>query len=377
MGAERRVFMQTYSVTTLTVSLDAIENNFRIARSFCAPEVRQIAVVKDDAYGHNAVAVSRRLLGAGAWGLAVACADEGIELREAGVAAPILVLGGAMDACIAEAETAYDLAQAVGDAQTLQLMENAARRAGKRALAHMKLDTGMSRIGARTDAEIDALLDKWRHCPRVEMQGIFSHLANADGDIEFTARQRERFIAACGRALSSGFRPIRHLSASTGVALGRDYHFDAVRPGVVLYGASVNGLFPGVVPAQTLKTRPVRFEWIEAGEPVGYGCAWRAKRRTRIMTLPVGYGDGYPRALGGRADVLIGGKRAPLVGRVCMDQMMADATDIPEEALGGEAVLLGAQGDERITPDELAALSGTIPYEIMLGFGKRFVREVK
>ena len=377
MGAERRVFMQTYSVTTLTVSLDAIENNFRIARSFCAPEVRQIAVVKDDAYGHNAVAVSRRLLRAGAWGLAVACADEGIELREAGVAAPILVLGGAMDARIAEAETAYDLAQAVGDAQTLQLMENAARRAGKRALAHMKLDTGMSRIGARTDAEIDVLLDKWRHCPRVEMQGIFSHLANADGDIEFTARQRERFIAACDRAAKAGFRPIRHLSASTGVALGRDYHFDAVRPGVVLYGASVNGLFPGVMPAQTLKTRPVRIEWIEAGEPVGYGCAWRAKRRTRIATLPVGYGDGYPRALGGRADVLIGGKRAPLVGRVCMDQMMADATDIPEADLGGEAVLLGAQGDERITPDELAALSGTIPYEIMLGFGNRFVREVK
>ena len=377
MGAERRVFMQTYSVTTLTVSLDAIENNFRIARSFCAPEVRQIAVVKDDAYGHNAAAVSKRLLGAGAWGLAVACADEGIELRDAGIAAPILVLGGAMNERIAEAELAYDLAQAVGDAETLRLLENAARRAGKRALGHMKIDTGMSRIGARTDAEIDALLEMWRQCPAVEMQGLFSHLANADGDIEFTARQRTRFIAACERAAKAGFRPIRHLSASTGVALGSDYHFDAVRQGVVLYGAAVSGLFPGVMPAQTLTTRPVRFEWIEAGEPVGYGCTWRAKRRTRLMTLPVGYGDGYPRALGGKADVLIGGRRAPLVGRVCMDQMMADATDIPEDALGGEAVLLGAQGDERITPDELAALAGTIPYEIMLGFGKRFVREVK
>ena len=369
--------MQTYSVTTLTVSLDAIEKNFRIARSYCAPEVRQIAVVKDDAYGHNAVAVSKRLLGAGAWGLAVACADEGIELREAGIAAPILVLGGAMNERIAGAEVAYDLAQAVGDAESLQLMANAARRAGKRALGHMKIDTGMSRIGARTDAEIDALLDKWRRCPGVEKQGLFSHLANADGDIEFTARQRARFIAACDRARQAGFRPIRHLSASTGIALGSDYHFDAVRQGIVLYGAAVNGLFPGIAPAQTLTTRPVRFEWIEAGEPVGYGCTWRAKRRTRLMTLPVGYGDGYPRALGGKADVLIGGKRAPLVGRVCMDQMMADVTDIPEEELGGDAVLLGAQGDERITPDELAALAGTIPYEIMLGFGNRFVREVK
>lgn len=369
--------MQTYSVTTLTVSLDIIEQNFRIAASHCAPNVKQIAVVKDDAYGHNAVAVSRRLISAGAWGLAVACADEGIELREAGITAPILVLGGALNERIAMAGVEYDLAQAIGDERALHLMDDAARKAGKCALGHMKIDTGMSRIGTRTDAEVNALLEAWQQCPSVTMQGLFSHLANADVDPVFTSHQRSRFMAACDKAQSAGFMPIRHLSASTGIALGSDYHFDAVRQGIVLYGAAVNNLFPGIRPAQTLTTCPVRFEWIDAGEPVGYGCTWRAGRRTRIMTLPVGYGDGYPRNLSGKADVLIGGHRVPLVGRVCMDQMMADVTDIPEQDLEGDVVLMGTQGEECITPDELAALSGTIPYEIMLGFGNRFVREVK
>ena len=369
--------MQTYSVTTLTVSLDTIENNYRIAASHCAPNVKQIAVVKDDAYGHNAIAVSKRLLSAGAWGLAVACADEGIELREAGITAPILVLGGALNEHIAEAEVEYGLAQAIGDERALHLMDDASHKVGRRALGHMKVDTGMSRIGARTDEEIASLLEAWQHCPSVIMHGLFSHLANADVDPAFTSHQRSRFMSACDMAEGAGFHPIRHLSASTGIALGGDYHFDAVRQGIVLYGAAVNNLFPGIRPAQTLTTVPVRFEWIDEGEPVGYGCTWRAGRRTLIMTLPVGYGDGYPRALSGKADVLIGGKRAPLVGRVCMDQMMADVTDIPEKDLQGDVVLMGTQGDECITPDELAALSGTIPYEIMLGFGNRFVREVK
>lgn len=368
--------MQAYGVSRLTVCLDAIEHNYRQAMRRCAPDIRALAVVKDDAYGHNAVAVSKRLLAAGAWGLAVACVEEGIELRDAGIKAPILVLGGAINQEIAEAEVRYDLSQAAGDQHALSCLEQAARRLNRPAKAHMKIDTGMSRIGARTQAEIETLLAQWKNTPGVVMEGLFSHLAHADGDPAFTALQRQRFIEASDQVHAAGFRPIRHLSASTGIALGEAYHFDAVRPGVVLYGASVGALFEGLRPAQTLATQPVRFEWIDAGEPVGYGCTWRAERRTRVMTLPLGYGDGYPRALSGKSDVLVEGRRAPLIGRVCMDQMMADVTDIPEAGPQSEVVLMGAQGCERITPDELAELAGTISYEIMLGFGKRIVRGV-
>lgn len=368
--------MQEYGLCRLSVSLDAIEHNFRLAMKNCAIGVRAIAVVKDDAYGHGAAAVSRRLMAAGAWGLAVACVNEGIELREAGLEAPIVVLGGAMNDEIAEAAVRYRLSQAVGDEYALSCLSAAARRQNGCALAHMKIDTGMSRIGARGAAQIDALLAAWQQTPNVEMQGLFSHLANADGDRAFTALQRTRFEDARTRVQAAGFRPLCHLSASTGIVLGNDYHFDAVRPGIVLYGASVGNLFAGIHPAQQLTTRPVRIEWIEAGEPVGYGCIWRAERRTRVMTLPIGYGDGYPRLLSGRADVLIEGQRAPLIGRICMDQMMVDVTDVPAAGLQSEVVLMGRQGHEVIAPDELADLAETIPYEIMLGFGRRIVRGV-
>lgn len=368
--------MQEYGLCRLSVSLDAIEHNLRLAMKRCAPGVRAIAVVKDDAYGHGAAAVSRRLIHAGAWGLAVACVDEGIELREVGLTAPIIVLGGAMNDSIAEAAVRYRLSQAVGDVHALSCLSQAARRQNIRALAHMKIDTGMSRIGARGVHEIDALLDAWTGTPSVEMQGLFSHLANADGDPDFTSLQRTRFEEGRRQVHAAGFRPMCHLSASTGIALGEAYHFDAVRPGIVLYGASVGGLFEGIYPAQQLSTRPVRLEWIEVGEPVGYGCTWRAERRTRVMTLPIGYGDGYPRLLSGRADVLIEGIRAPLIGRICMDQMMADVTDVPAASLHSEVVLMGRQGNEVIAPDELADLAETIPYEIMLGFGRRIVRGV-
>ena len=350
-----------------------IEENFRIVQNMCGADVKQIAVVKADAYGHGAVAVSKRLLNAGAWALAVATIDEAVELRDAGVTVPILILGGSTDAGLREA-VARGVSQAVYDKRALRVMQEEAARLNRPALAHLKIDTGMSRIGVRGGDALRDLLDVWAGCPAVRMEGLFTHFAQADTDPEFTALQKARFDEAIEIVRRAGHSPVRHASASTGIALGPDYWYDAVRPGIVLYGAEVTAQFPGIRPAQTLSTRPVRVEWIDEGDTVGYGCTFRANRRTRVMTLPIGYGDGYPRILSGRACALVCGRRAPLIGRVCMDQLMVDVTDIPEASMDCEAVLLGEQGNERITPDELAALAETIPYEIMLGFSGRVTK---
>ena len=367
--------MSAFRPTVLTVSLGTIESNFRVVRAFCAPGVKQIAVVKADAYGHGMAPVARRLLQAGAWGVAVATVDEAVALREAGVTKPVLILGGSTDEGLREA-VRLGAGQAVYDGRALGVMQAEAARLGVKAKAHFKIDTGMSRIGARGKDEIAHLLDAWRACPGVEMEGLFTHFALADADPDFTALQKARFDEAAAMAWKAGFRPLRHAAASTGIALGEAYWYDAARPGIVLYGAEVNASFPGIRPAQTLATRPVRVAWIEEGDTVGYGRTFRAARRTRVMTLPIGYGDGYPRILGNRADALVCGRRAPVIGRVCMDQIMVDVTDIPQADSNSEAVLLGAQGGERITPDELACLADTIPYEIMLGFGARVTKRV-
>ena len=365
--------MSAFRPTVLSISLGTIEANFRRVKALCGDGVRQIAVVKADAYGHGMVSVARRLLNAGAWGAAVATVDEAVTLRDAGIAAPVLILGGSSEAGLREAAR-VDASQTVFDLHALQILSSEAARLGRPVRAHFKIDTGMSRIGVRGREEIAGLLEAWQACPGVMMEGIFTHFALADADPAFTALQKARFDEAVSLARKAGFQPLRHAAASTGIALGPDYWYDAVRPGIVLYGAEVNASFPGILPAQTLSTRPVRVAWIEEGDTVGYGRTFRAERPTRVMTLPVGYGDGYPRILGGRANALVCGRRAPLIGRVCMDQLMIDVTDIPEADMNSEAVLLGAQGSQRITPDELARLADTIPYEIMLGFGARVTK---
>ena len=240
------------------------------------------------------------------------------------------------------------------------------------ARAHLKVDTGMARIGTRGEAELDNLLSRWRDCPHVEMEGMFTHFAVADTQEDFTRAQDAAFQRAVARVHSAGFAPIVHDAATTGIRYP-DLCHDAVRPGIGLYGYCMREV-PGLQMAQRLTAKPVRIAWIEAGETVGYGRTFTAPRRTRIMTVPIGYGDGYPRILGNRADLLVCGRRAPIVGRVCMDMLMADVTDVPEVTMDSEIVLLGAQGGECIDADELAQTCDTIPYEIMLGFSPRVRR---
>ena len=353
----------------MRVSIGAIAANARAIRAAIPGRVRMMCVVKANAYGHDAARTARRLVGAGADAFAVAIVEEAEALRREGIDRMILILGGAGGESLRQA-VRCGASQAVYTPAMLDILQDEAARRGVRAKAHLKLDTGMSRVGVRGEDDLAAMLACWRRCPDVEMEGIFTHFCAADSDAEFTALQNRRFAGALARVREAGFSPIAHAAASSAM-LDPALQYDMVRPGIALYGTGVPQLAPRLTPAQTLVTRPIRIQRIEAGDTVGYGRTFTAKRESLIMTLPIGYGDGYPRVLGNRAPVLVLGRRAPVVGRVCMDMIMADITDIPGVTLEDEVVLLGAQGGERITADELAGLAGTIPYEIMLGFGPR------
>ena len=360
--------------TIMRISTEAIAANARAIRARIPDRVRMMCVVKADAYGHDSVRTARKLLAAGADAFAVAIVEEAERLRDGGIDGMILVLGGAEEDSLRRAVRA-GVSQAVYTPRTLEILQDEAARCGKRALAHLKIDTGMSRVGVRGEDDLEAMIAWWRHCPDVDMEGIFTHFSVADTDPEFTSLQNERFSGALAAVRRAGFSPIAHAAASSAM-LDPALQYDMVRPGIVLYGSGVPALADELTWAQTLLTRPVRLQWISAGDTVGYGRTFTAGRDTLVMTLPIGYGDGYPRVLSNRASVLVRGKRAPLIGRVCMDMVMADVTDVPGVDLEDEVVLLGAQGDERITPDELADLAGTIPYEIMLGFAPRVPVEV-
>ena len=355
--------------TIMKVSLGAIAANAKAIRRRIPARVRMMCVVKADAYGHDAARVARRLASAGADAFAVAIVEEAEALRRAGVEDMILILGGANEESLRQAVRA-GASQAVYAPWMLRVLQDEAARCGRRARAHLKIDTGMSRVGVRGEADLEALLACWRDCPDVDMEGMFTHFCVADSDPDFTALQKARFDAALERVRRAGFAPIAHAAASNAM-LDPALQYDMVRPGIALYGSCVPQMAGELTGAQTLSTRPIRLQWIAAGDTVGYGRTFTARRDTLVMTLPIGYGDGYPRILSNRAPVLVKGRRAPLIGRVCMDMAMADVTDVPGVTLEDEVVLLGAQGSERITADELAELAQTIPYEIMLGFSAR------
>ncbi len=365
--------MAQYRPTQLLISKSTLGGNLNVLLRHLRARARMMAVVKADAYGHGAVTESKLALGAGVDCLGVALVEEGITLRENGIRAPILMLGAPTVAGVRAAVERH-ISLAVYDEGTLAAMQRTAEKLDTVAHAHLKIDTGMARVGLRGEAALEKMLLHFKDCPRVKLEGIFTHFAAADSDLEFTRRQNTLFKQAVVRVRADGYRPIAHAAASTALLGDETLWHDMVRAGVALYGAEVRHLCPELTPAQKLVTRPVRIERISEGEPVGYGCTWHAARETLVATLPIGYGDGYPRLLSGKASVLVRGRRAPLIGRVCMDMVMIDVTDIPGVSLDDDVVLLGEQQDERITPDELAALTGTIAYEIMLGFGNRVPR---
>lgn len=359
--------------TRATVNLDHLRHNLAVIRRL-APSCGVAPVVKADAYGHGSVAVSRALSAAGAQMLSVVLVEEGIELRQAGIDMPILVLGSAYDGGY-EAMIEHNLTPAIGRVDQLQALAKAAGD-GKASL-HLKIDTGMNRLGIQPD-EVEQLADALSKHPNLNMDGVLSHFANADlGDRKFNKSQLQSFHNACKNLEMRGHKPQwRHIANSAAVLSFPEAHGSLLRPGLAVYGYNPMGpkKKTGLRPVMSWTTQPVHIKTISKGCRVSYGGVWTAKRDSRIATLPVGYADGYPRSMTGKASVLVGGMRVPVVGRICMDLIMADVTDAEVVDLSSEIVLMGEQGNESITADDLAKWAGTIPYEIICCVGRRVPR---
>ena len=359
------------------VDLGAIRNNYRILADAVPKGVGVAAVIKADAYGHGLVEVAKAVLAEGAAFFAVALVEEGIRLREAGVTVPVLVMGAAMERAM-EAALEHGLIQTVFDPHTVLRLEETARAMGRTAQIHIKLDTGMGRIGLQTLQEAKALQEALGRCPHVKATGIYTHFADADnpsgegGMNAFSKAQLERFLE-----MKSCFDPglLAHAANSAMSLLAPQACFGMVREGIALYG------YPPVkteLPfrhALRWESEVVHVKEVQPGSTISYGCTFTAQKGTRIATVAVGYGDGYHRAASNRAQMLVRGRRAPVVGRVCMDQTMIDVTGIEGVQAGDPVVLLGRQGEEEIDAGELAAWAGTISYEVLLAITPRVPRE--
>ncbi len=366
------------------VDTAAIRGNIQRIAARLSPGVRVCAVVKADGYGHGAVAVSRVALEAGASMLAVAIVNEAVELRNAGFTCPILVMGPA-EACDAARIVDYGLDATVYDLPAARALSDAAVRAAFRSGAprstdlkagiHLKIDTGMRRVGcepgaaAGLAAEIAAL-------PGARLAGVFSHFATADAeDLSFAKAQLARYETALAAIKAAGIDPgIRHLANSAAAIRFPEAGFDMVRLGIAMYGLKPSADREWEVelqPALSLWARVSMVKEVAMGETVGYGRRFTAVRKSRIATLPLGYADGWPRALSGRVSPLVRGMRTPLVGSVCMDQCMLDVTDVPGVSVGDEVLLYGTP---ELPADEIAAALGTINYEVACLVGKRVPR---
>ncbi len=349
-------------------------------------------VVKADAYGHGAVATARALEDAGADGFSVATLDEALELREGGVTAPVLVLYPIPVELVADA-VRHGIAVSVGDGILLdRLLDAAAAAASDQAAPallelHLEVETGLGRGGALPDA-VEAIVDRLRAAPGIRLAGVWTHLAAADDASNALAQDAafDRAVTRIGDAVSWGSRATRrHISGSGGVLGAEVRRWEAVRAGLAVYGLVPDAMTPPAAtaaaasalrPAMSLHARPVRVADLPAGHGVSYGPTFTTVRPSRIATLPLGYGDGWRRALSDRASALVRGVRVPLVGRVSMDAVMADVTDVPGPPVteADELVLLGAQEGAEITAFELASLVGTISYEVVTGMARRLPR---
>ncbi|HXU61749.1 MAG TPA: alanine racemase [Polyangia bacterium] len=363
--------------TVAEIDLGAVQRNVGRVREAVGSPVRIFGVVKADAYGHGAVPVARALEPL-CHALAVSLVEEGLELRAAGIRAPILVLGAYynrhQDDVIAER-----LTPVIYDHGDLERFAAAAKRAGRRIDVHVKVDTGMSRLGV-APGELPATLERLAAMPQLKLAGLCTHFASADvPDAAATDAQLAAFQAALDAAHAQRLPGvIRHAANSAAAVRFPSARLDAVRPGLALYGAMPSDVvrLAGLEPTLALRSRIMAVREIAAGTSVSYGGTWRAPRPTRVATLPIGYADGYPRHIR-QASVLLGGRRVPIIGVVCMDMLMIDVTDLPESALAGPVTLIGRDGADEITVDELARWAGTINYEILCGISKRVPRVLR
>ncbi|MFA5005267.1 MAG: alanine racemase [Candidatus Omnitrophota bacterium] len=362
-----------YRPTWAEVDLNNLADNFRKVGAGLAPKTKILVTVKADAYGHGLIPVSKKLAGLGVDFLGVASIDEGIKLRQAGINIPVLILGVVLNRDISPIAK-FGLTPTVCDEASAAAFSRLAKKAGRLFNLHVKVDTGMGRIGVQ-HKDAFKLLQKINRFPFIRIEGIFTHFPLADINKRFTCAQIRVFDQLVEDLKKSGITiPLVHAANSVGLADYKDSHFTMVRPGLVIYG-----LYPKedlgikLKPVLSLKSRVIFVKDVPKGFGVSYAHAYVTRQPGRIVTLPIGYGDGYPRNLSNKAPVLIGGRRFRISGRICMDQIMVDVGSY-KVRVGEEAVLIGRQNKAEITTEELAQLSGTIPYEISCGLGSRIPR---
>lgn len=368
---------ERHSPTVATVDLGALAHNLDQVRRRLGATCQVIAVVKADAYGHDAVPVVRTLESLGVSRFGVATLDEGIALREAGVRSSILLMGALFPEQFSDV-VAHDLTPVLYEQA---MAEEFGKRLAERSSpypVHLKIETGMGRLGLEPE-EVAALLQSPAFRGPLKAEGLMTHLADSDNaDPAYTTGQLEKFRAVIRYAQSEKLSvPLVH-AANSGAILGHpEARFTAVRPGIMLYGyhtATHLNPAPDLRPVMSLTTSVVQVRKLKAGESTSYGRTYVVQRPSRIAVLPLGYADGYSRLLSNKGEVLVNGKRAPVVGRVCMDMSMVDVTDVPGVSAGTEVTVIGRQENQQITASDLAAWQGTIAYEVLCKIGQRVIR---
>lgn len=373
--------MKQYNRVCARIDLDAIEYNMEMMHKNTREGVSMISVIKTDGYGHGAVQIARMLEPKDyIWGYAVATLDEAVVLRKRGIKKPILVLG-----CIFpdqwEAAITHEIRFTVYTKEMAEGISELAGKLGKDAYVHIKLDTGMSRLGFLIQEESAEIITGITQLPGLIMEGMFTHFAKADEtDKTFTNKQYEGYLWMKKRLEENGVTfQYYHCCNSAGIIDVKEANLDLVRAGISTYG-----LYPSeevekenvpLKPALELVSHVAHVKWVDEGTPVSYGGTYITKRRTRIATIPVGYGDGYPRSLSNKGYVLIHGKEAPILGRVCMDQFMVDVTEIEDVAFGDVVTLVGENEGAHLPVEVLSDLSGRFNYEFVCDLGKRIPRE--
>ena len=377
---------EEYQRVYAEINLDAVRNNMDHMKANVSPDTKMLGVIKTDGYGHGAVPIAKELEPLDyMFGFAVATAEEAFILRHNGITKPILILGYTFPYSY-EKLLREEVRIAVFRYDTLKELEKtyaslAKKGIGKKAKVHIKVDTGMSRIGIRADEEGLRFVQKVFETDGIEVEGIFTHFARADEEDKTAANRQLKifsdFISQIKERTGKEI-PVRHCSNSAGIIELPAANMDVVRAGIALYGLwpseQVNREIVKLTPVLSLYSHIVYIKEIEAGTSVSYGGTFTAQDRMRIATIPVGYGDGYARSLSGKGYVLLHGKKAPILGRVCMDQFMVDVSNIPEAMEGDKVTLIGADGDEKITMEQLGELSGRFNYEFACDIGKRVPR---
>ena len=370
--------MKEYYRVQANINLDAIYENVANAKKIIHPGTKLMAIIKADGYGHGAVPVAKTLNSiVDAYGIAIL--EEGIELRQAGITKPILILGYTPQP-LYKPMIQYDIATAVFDWNMAEKLSETAQKIGKTASVHIKVDTGMSRIGFKPDEESLEVIKKIAKLPGLHIDGCFTHFARMDEVDKTKAKaQFEKYMDFVQKIEAAGIAiPIKHVSNSAGIIEMPQVNLDMVRDGISVYGIysseEVQKQRLPLTPAMEVKSWVSFVKTLEAGVEIGYGGTYTTEKETRVATIPVGYADGYPRALSNQGRVLIHGQSAKILGRVCMDQFMVDVTDIPDVVQGDEVTLVGRDGEGYISIEEVANMSYSFNYEFVCDIGKRVPR---